>query len=100
MNLCFSDMAAIRSDGGFIIKGRVADAMRLKIFAKVLYPAPIEEALGSHPTIQDLSLSFFVLARFISSCLLFTTSRIAPREYVDWSLPINIYEATQRGFIY
>ena len=47
----------MRSDGGFIIKGRVVDAMRFKVFAKVHYPAPVEEALGAHPNIRDVSVS-------------------------------------------
>ena len=53
----FSDMGVMRPDGGFLIKGRTADAMRFKVFAKVHYPAPIEEALGSHPSIRDISVS-------------------------------------------
>ena len=44
-------------DGGFIVKGRVVDALRFKVFAKVIYPGPIEQALGSHPSIRDISVS-------------------------------------------
>lgn len=43
-------------DGGFVVKGRVVDALRFKVFAKVIYPGPIEEALGGHPNIQDISV--------------------------------------------
>ena len=51
-----SDMGKMRSDGGFIIEGRVADVMRFKVFAKVIYPTPIEEALGTHPSILDIQV--------------------------------------------
>lgn len=50
-------MGIMRPDGGFVIEGRVADALRFKVFAKVVYPAPIEEALGGHPSIKDISVS-------------------------------------------
>ena len=52
----FSDMGVMRSDGGFIIKGRMVDVMRFKVFAKVIYPTPIEEALGTHPSILDIQV--------------------------------------------
>ena len=51
-----SDMGKMQSDGGFIIQGRVADVMRFKVFAKVIYPTPIEEALGTHPSILDIQV--------------------------------------------
>ena len=51
-----SDMGKMQSDGGFIIQGRVADVMRFKVFAKNIYPTPIEEALGTHPSILDIQV--------------------------------------------
>ena len=52
-------MAAMRPDGGFVIKGRMTDALNFKIFDQVLYPAPIEEALGGHPNIRDISVCYY-----------------------------------------
>ena len=52
----FSDMGVMRSDGGFIIKGRMVDVMRFKVVGKVIYPTPIEEALGTHPSILDIQV--------------------------------------------
>lgn len=52
----FSDMGVMNSDGTILIKGRTSDAMRFKVFAKVVYPAPIEESFGGHPCIKDISV--------------------------------------------
>mgnify|MGYP001791129131 FL=1 len=44
-------------DGSFQVKGRAIDAIRFKVYGDVIYPAPIEEALGQHPAIRDCSVS-------------------------------------------
>ena len=43
-------------DGTFVIKGRVADAIRFKVFGDVIYPGPIEEVLSLHPDIKECSV--------------------------------------------
>lgn len=50
-------MAVMDSDGTYIIKGRVSDALRFKCFGDVIYPAPIENALSKHPDIKDCAVS-------------------------------------------
>lgn len=57
-------MAAMRPDGGFVIKGRMTDALNFKIFDQVLYPAPIEEALGGHPNIRDISVRYYYTCNY------------------------------------
>ena len=49
-------MAVMYPDGTFVIKGRVADAIRFKVFGDVIYPGPIEEVLSLHPDIKDCSV--------------------------------------------
>jgi len=44
-------------DGTFIIKGRVTDAIRFKIFGDVVYPGPIEEVVSTYPGIKNVSAS-------------------------------------------
>jgi len=50
-------MAMMYPDGTFIIKGRVTDAMRFKIFGDVVYPGPIEEVLLKYPSFKTVSVS-------------------------------------------
>ena len=45
-------------DGTFILKGRVADSIRFKVFCDVVYPGPIEEVMSKHPAIANISVSF------------------------------------------
>lgn len=47
MDLCCRDIAVMRSDGGFNVKGRLADALRFKVFAKALYPKPSQPSQHS-----------------------------------------------------
>ena len=49
-------MAVMHPDGTFVIKGRVADAIRFKVFGDVIYPGPIEEVLSLHPDIKECSV--------------------------------------------
>lgn len=50
------DMGIMYEDGTFVINGRVADALRFKVFGDVVYPSPIEEAVSQHPSIKDISV--------------------------------------------
>ncbi|KAF6019737.1 acsf [Bugula neritina] len=50
------DMGMMYPDGTFIIKGRVADAMRFKVFGDVIYPGPIEEVVSKYPGVKDVSV--------------------------------------------
>ena len=43
-------------DGSIQVKGRAKDTIRFKVLGDVIYPAPIEEALGQHPAIRDCSV--------------------------------------------
>ena len=40
-------------DGAFKVQGRLADAMRFKVYGDAVYPAPIERVLGLHPAIAE-----------------------------------------------
>ena len=42
------------SDGRFQVKGRRSDAIRFKVDRKVVWPAPIENVMSSHPNILDI----------------------------------------------
>lgn len=53
-----SDVGVMYPDGSFIIKGRSEDAIRFKIFGDVVYPGPLEQAASSHPSIQDVAVSY------------------------------------------
>ena len=43
-------------DGSIQVKGRAKDTIRFKVLGDVIYPAPIEEALGQHPAIRAYSV--------------------------------------------
>ena len=43
-------------DGAIQVKGRAKDTIRFKVLGDVIYPAPIEEALGQHPAIRACSV--------------------------------------------
>ena len=45
------------ADGSFQLKGRVADAIRYKVWGDVIYPGPIEEVMGSYPDVKDCAVS-------------------------------------------
>ena len=39
-----------------MIKGRVVDGIRFKVFGDVVYPGPIEQLLSQHPNIAGISV--------------------------------------------
>ena len=45
------------ADGSFQLQGRVADAIRYKVWGDVIYPGPIEEVMGSHLDVKDCAVS-------------------------------------------
>ena len=49
-------------DGTFIIKGRLADAIRFKVFSEVVHPGPIEDVISKHPAIANISVSVKVIS--------------------------------------
>ena len=59
-------------DGTFIIKGRLADAIRFKVFSEVVHPGPIEEVMSKHPAIANISVSigFSAKVQMLNTCLL------------------------------
>lgn len=42
------------SDGKFQVRGRRSDVIRFKVDRKVVWPAPIENAISTHPNVLDV----------------------------------------------
>ena len=47
------------SDGSFLIKGRIADAIRYKVQQRVVYPGPIEQAVSTHESFSEIKVEWF-----------------------------------------
>lgn len=55
--IIYRDTGVMSPDGKLEILGRSSDSIRFKIDRKVVWPAPIEEALVTHPCIKEMKVS-------------------------------------------